>query len=95
MLEKELEQSPAFQNLCNAFASLKTQTDVQNFLRDIATISEIQSMAERLQAAELISQGMSYRAINEQTGVSTTTISRVAHWLHHGMGGYQTVLSRL
>ena len=34
-----------------------------------------------------------YREI-AKTGASTATITRVAHWLHHGMGGYKLILER-
>lgn len=29
----------------------------------------------------------------KDTGASTATITRVAHWLHHGYGGYGLVLA--
>lgn len=92
MIEKELQNNPAFQNLCQAIAKLKTAKQAENFLRDIATFKELKDMGERLETARLINKGISYRKINEQTGISTATITRVAHWLHHGMGGYKWVL---
>ena len=64
------------------------------FLRDLCTVSEIEAMSERFAVAKLISADMPYRDISAQTGVSTTTITRVAHWLRHGMGGYTSVLNR-
>ena len=51
-------------------------------------------MSERFAVAKLISANIPYRDISTQTGVSTTTITRVAYWLRHGMGGYTSVLSR-
>ncbi len=62
------------------------------FLRDIATLSEMQAMSERLEVAKLLSQGLSYRKVAEMTGASTTTVTRVAHFLENGEGGYRTVL---
>jgi uncharacterized protein YerC len=38
---------------------------------------------------------MTYRQISEQTGCSTATITRIAHWLHHGEGGYRMMLDRV
>ena len=63
-------------------------------MRDLCTLSELQSMSERFQVVQQIDKGLSYRKINKKTGVSTATITRVAHWLHHGMGGYQMMLKR-
>lgn len=60
-----------------------------NFLRDIATLSELQALSERLEVARLLGQGMSYRDIAKATGASTTTVTRVAHFLENGEGGYR------
>jgi len=48
-------------------------------------------------ALKLIPHGRvtTYKEIAKKTGGSTTTITRVAHWLDHGLGGYQAVLTRL
>lgn len=91
----EKKEKPDFQTLCEAFTKLYDADEVYNFLRDICTLSEMSAMAERLEVAELIESGVSYRAICKNTGASTATITRVAHWLHHGEGGYHSVLARL
>lgn len=90
--EDSWRKEPWFKGLCNALLSCKTEEDMQNFLRDIATLSELQAWGERLEVARLIAQGMSYRAIAKQTGASTTTVTRVAHFLENGEGGYRKVL---
>lgn len=81
--------------LYDAFLSLKTREECAAFLRDICTRAEIQALQERFVAARLIAEGRSYRDISDTTGASTTTVTRVAHWLNHGMGGYRTVISRI
>jgi TrpR-related protein YerC/YecD len=92
MFEKELKKDRAFQKLCKAFAKLDSEKEIAAFLRDVATLSEIKAMSERLAAAELIEKGIPHRRIREKTGASTTTITRVAHWLLHGCGGYAKAL---
>lgn len=84
-----------YENLFKAILSLESTLEVESFLRDLCTLSEISSMAERLEVANLINQGISYRKINEITGSSTATITRVAHWLKHGKGGYSLILKRI
>ena len=84
-----------YENLFKAILSLENTLEVESFLRDLCTLSEISSMAERLEVANLINQGISYRKINEITGSSTATITRVAHWLKHGKGGYSLILERI
>ena len=41
-----------------------------------------------------LERGLPYLEIAERTGASTTTVTRVAHWLRHGEGGYQVALDR-
>ncbi len=90
--EDSWRKEPWFKSLVGALRSLKTDADTENFLRDIATLSELQALSERLEVARLVAQGMSYRRIAEVTGASTTTVTRVAHFLENGEGGYRTVL---
>jgi len=78
--------------LVKSFLKLKTEKEVANFLRDLLTIKEIEEFANRLEMAMLLKQGMSYKRIAEKLKVSTTTVTRVAHWLFRGCGGYQKVL---
>ena len=51
-------------------------------------------MTHRWQVARLVEAGLPYQAIASQTGASTTTVTRVAHWLRHGEGGYRLALER-
>lgn len=78
--------------LAKAFLKLKSEQEVANFLRDILTIKEMEEFANRLEMAKLLKQGMSYKAIAKKLKVSTTTVTRTAHWLFHGCGGYEKVL---
>lgn len=75
-----------------AFLKLKTEQDVANFLRDLLTVKEIEEFSNRLEMAKLLKQGMSYKAIAKKLKVSTTTVTRTAHWLFHGCGGYEKVI---
>lgn len=83
-------------DLYTAFLQLQTPADAAKFLRDLLTQPEIDEFANRLQIAKSLwlKEG-SYIAIAKKHGVSTTTVTRVAQWLHHGKGGYQIILSRL
>ena len=79
----------------DAFLALKTREECAAFLRDLCTLAEIEAMAERFAISRMLSKGASYRAAADDTGASTTTVTRVAHWLNHGRGGYRTVISRM
>ncbi len=81
--------------LFEAVLSLKSAKEVEAFFRDLMTVQEIETFAERFKVAVLLTKGVSYREIYEKTGVSTATVTRVNQWLERGMGGYKLVLERL
>lgn len=78
-----------------AILALRNADEVKLFLRDLMTESEIKEFANRLEAASLLSKDVQYNAIIESTGLSSTTIARIAKWLKGSLGGYRLVLSRL
>lgn len=85
-------QTPSMKKLFNAISTLDNQNDVASFMRDVATIAELSEMAKRWQAVILLEKNVPYRTIAQETGLSTTTVSRVAYWLNNGMGGYKKAL---
>jgi len=88
-------QTPETRDLGEAIASLRSSEEVNRFLRDLCTLSELEAMAHRWQVAQLLEQGLPYLEISRRTHASTTTVTRVAHWLRYGEGGYRLVLDRL
>ncbi|HLD31738.1 MAG TPA: YerC/YecD family TrpR-related protein [Patescibacteria group bacterium] len=74
--------------------SLKNEKDVLNFLRDLCTLEELEELSQRWETAKLLHQDVPYRQISEKTGLSTTTITRIAFWLRHGEGGYKKALEK-
>lgn len=81
-------------DLFDAILQLKSRKECARFFRDLCTLNELKAMTERWQVAKQVDENVSYRAISEATGASTATVTRVAHWLHHGEGGYRLVLDR-
>lgn len=86
--------NPKSKDLFLAIISLKSVDEVARFMRDIATAEEIRALSERWQAAKLIHKGEDYRTIAQKLKISPTTVSRVAHWLNYGTGGYKIALKR-
>ncbi|MCD8200108.1 MAG: YerC/YecD family TrpR-related protein [Coriobacteriaceae bacterium] len=78
--------------LLDTIVRLETSDDAYNLLCDLCTVREISEMAQRLQVAKLLDQGVSYVDIQERTGASATTISRVSKCLNYGSGGYNRAL---
>jgi TrpR-related protein YerC/YecD len=78
--------------LIDAIRALKSRTELEAFLRDLCTLGELEAMAHRWQVARLVHKGLPYTEIAEKTGASTATVTRVAHWLNHGEGGYRIAI---
>lgn len=89
--EATWDRDPSFRRLCRAFLDCKTEAQMISFLRDVATLSELQALSERLDVARELSKGNSYRDITDKVGASTTTVTRVASFLENGRG-YRHVL---
>ena len=81
-------------DLFDAVKTLRTRAEVEHFLRDLCTLSELEAMAHRWEVARLLDEGLPYLEIAQRTGASTTTVTRVARWLRHGEGGYRLALDR-
>ena len=79
--------------LFSVIAALNDPKDVAALLTDLCTIRELQDMALRFDTAVLLSKGMSYNKIVEQTGASTATITRVNRCLSYGSGGYRQAIA--
>jgi TrpR-related protein YerC/YecD len=85
----------AERGLYKALLSLKSEAECQQFLNDLCTPAELEALIDRWAVVEYLQEGLPYRRIHDLTGVSVTTIGRVARFLTAGNGGYQTVLKRL
>ena len=88
-------QTQEIKDLCAAIGALRSTEEAGLFLRDLCTLSELEAMAHRWQVAQLLEEGLPYLEISRRTHASTTTVTRVAHWLRYGEGGYRLALNRL
>lgn len=81
--------------LFQAILQLETMEECYRFFEDICTIKEIQSIAQRLEVVKLLIDNKTYNEIEQETGASTATISRINRSLVYGVGGYDIALKRL
>lgn len=81
--------------LFEAILKLETIEECYRFFEDICTIKEIQVIAQRLEVAKLLKSNKTYNEIEEVTGASTATISRINRALNYGQDGYNLVFERL
>ena len=69
--------------LSTALKNINSDRDINNFLKDLCTPSEIQAMEERWEVAKLLYQGkLTYRDIASKLNTSTATVTRVARFLY-------------
>ena len=97
MKEMQIDKikGPQTDQLFKAILQLKDIDECYRFFDDLCTISEIQSLAQRLEVAHLLRLKKTYESIKKETGASTATISRVRRAFDYGNEGYDEMLSRL
>tara|TARA_B100000965_G_C19316880_1_gene637004 strand:+ start:42 stop:326 length:285 start_codon:yes stop_codon:yes gene_type:complete len=81
--------------LFKAIISIDSMKECKNFFYDLCTPSEIEEFSTRWLIVKLLSKKKPYRQIALETGVSTTTVGRVARYMKYGHDGYNTVLNKL
>lgn len=81
--------------LFEAVMQLENMDECYRFFEDICTIKEVQAIAQRFEVAKLLKSKKTYNEIEEETGASTATISRINRSLNYGADGYKIVFERL
>lgn len=91
-----MTESP-LKDLAVAMAGLESPEEAEAFLKDLCTPTELRAISERWHVARLLARGdKTYRQIHDETGVSTTTITRVARFLNAEENrGYRAMIDRL
>lgn len=88
------QEALAERALFSAILTLRTVDECRAFFRDLCTPAELQALADRWAVVGLLQDGVPYREIHRLTGVSVTTIGRVARYLTNGNGGYALAVAR-
>jgi TrpR-related protein YerC/YecD len=89
------QEAAAERALMQAVLAMRSVDECRDFFRDLCTPAELQALADRWTVVGLLQDGLPYREISRQTGVSVTTIGRVARYLAAGNGGYALAARRL
>lgn len=83
------------ERLFQGILELETVEECYRFFEDLCTISEIRAMAQRFEVAVMLDEQRIYTEIEQKTGASSATISRVNKCLLYGEDGYRMILERL
>lgn len=78
-----------------ALRTIQTPEELGRLLEDWLTPHELEELTLRLDIARRLNAGETYEVIQQQTGASSTTVSRVRRCLTRGAGGYRLVFDRL
>lgn len=81
--------------LYQAILALETPEECRAFFQDLCTVAELRAMAQRLEVAQLLDEGLIYNDILQRTGASSATISRVNRSLNYGTGAYAQLFARM
>jgi TrpR-related protein YerC/YecD len=89
------QEARAERALYQAVLTLRSIDECRAFFRDLCTPAELEAMSDRWAVVEWLERGLPYREIHKHTGVSVTTIARVARYVAAGNGGYDLAARRL
>ncbi|HAE62278.1 MAG TPA: DNA-binding transcriptional regulator [Eubacteriaceae bacterium] len=89
MLNKE-----KYDLLLKCLSALSSPDETLSFLEDLCTIKEIDDMQHRLEIAQGLFRGKTFSEVQDDTGASSTTVSRVSRCLKYG-NGYKNILGKI
>ena len=81
-------------DLYKAITDIESVEECKALFDDLCTYKEVEQMAQRLRAAKLLLDGMTYNEVISQTGVSSATLSRVSKCVNHGSDGYKKAVEK-
>ena len=87
-------QTPQSDDLFRTILTLTNEDELRRFFRDLLTENEIAEFSNRWQAAQMLNSKIPYSKIVSETGLSSTTVARIAKWLNGDQGGYRLALAR-
>jgi TrpR-related protein YerC/YecD len=82
-------------DLIKAFLSLKNEDELKAFFRDMMSERDLREFAMRWEVAKKLDAGVSFLQIQEETGESPVTITKINRWLKEGCGGYKMMIERM
>ena len=90
-----MKRTASMDRLFQTILNLESIDECYAYFEDLCTIKELSDMSQRLDAAILLADGLSYQKIMEQVAISTATIGRVSKCLNYGTGGYRSAIEKL
>ena len=74
------------EKLLQMLISVDNMDDCKALMADLCTTKELENMAERFYAAELLMAGKTYSQVMALSSISSATLSRVSRCVQYGNG---------
>ncbi len=88
------EKNVMYVYLMERLSKVESAEECERVLDDLCTPSEVENMAQRLYAAKLVLEGKTYAQVEEETQISSATLSRVSRCIKRGKGGYRLLVEK-
>ncbi|MBX7186124.1 MAG: hypothetical protein K1Y01_13370 [Vicinamibacteria bacterium] len=95
MKQRDSVRPAGTEPLFDALLAMRTPAEMKALLDDLCTPAELEAIADRWRVVPLLLDAAPYREIHDRTGVSVTTIGRIARCLSFGAGGYRLAAERV
>jgi TrpR-related protein YerC/YecD len=89
----ELEQKSP--DLLKVFLSLKNEDELKAFFRDLMSERDLREFAMRWEVAKKLDAGVPFSQIQEESGESPVTITKINRWLKEALVGEVTIAHNL
>lgn len=81
--------------LSSIFLLPESEVEMLNFLKDILTPQELDSLAERWQIVKQLNAGGSHREIAADLDISVAKVTRGSRAIKYGYGGFKSIFKKL
>lgn len=89
----QIDKKQRVEQLFQLIAGIDDPEDIKVLFEDLCTTNEIQNMAERCYAAQLLLEGKTYNQVMARADISSATLSRVSRCVQFG-SGYSRLLKK-
>lgn len=89
----QIDKKQRVEQLFQLIAGIDDPEDIKVLFEDLCTTKEIQNMAERCYAAQLLLEGKTYNQVMARADISSATLSRVSRCVQFG-SGYSRLLKK-
>lgn len=89
---KEADLKNNLEEISSILAQMKDAEETYSFLRDLLSPSEIAELFRRFKVAKMLEKQISYKNIESETKMSSTTIARIGKFLKWNNKGYKNAI---